>query len=120
MPQYREMLVKAVRPRNLAHHKKWRALIHVVFRAQATPLYATDDDLIDVIKIAVGHCHMIPYRGEMIPKADSLSFAAIDQRGFEQFYDKAVHFILSEVMPRVDRRDLDREVNEVLMGRRAA
>lgn len=104
------------RTRNPGHHRKFFALLNVVYKAQTR--YATLEHLLNAVKIATGHYDVcsIEMRGfpvqVCIPK--SISFAKMGQTAFEQFYNKAVDFILTEVIPGLDRDDLERQVLEIL------
>ena len=103
------------RPRNPKHHRKLFALLKVVFEAQK--FYATIDDLLSALKIATGHFDTgktvdgYPY---MVPK--SISFTAMDQTSFNQFYDRAVDVILTKILPGVNRQDLTDQVSDILAG----
>lgn len=101
------------RPRNLKHHRKFFALIGVVFKAQG--FYATQENMLDDIKLAIGHSRQfIGHDGLIRIIPNSISFANMDQSEFEQFYNKAVEFILSKILPAVDKADLEQQVYDVL------
>jgi hypothetical protein len=114
------------RPRNVAHHRKLFALVSVVFPHQTT--WLTREDLRKNLLIAAGHCKTVkalitdPTTGKRVVgevwEAESISFKALDQKGFEAVYDRVVHIILDKILKGVDRADLDREVEEILIGRR--
>ena len=116
--------VQISRPRNLAHLRKLFALIKVVHPHQET--WPTEDDLREQLLIAAGHCEavkaMVTDRetGKKVLgeawKAKSISFEALDQAGFEQVYDAVVGVILRRILPGVSRPELDREVEEILIG----
>jgi hypothetical protein len=110
--------VKWSRPRNAGHHRKFFALLNVVFKAQSR--FATLDDLLDAIKIATGHYTIWRVGDREILRPKSISFAAMDQTAFEQFYERVVALILETILPNVERADLDAEVHEILEGRRPA
>jgi|688.fasta_scaffold370257_3 hypothetical protein len=114
------------RPRNVLHHRKLFALISVVFPHQS--VWLTREDLRESLLIAAGHCEAVQAMitdpttkkrvlGE-VWRAKSISFKALDQKGFEAVYDRVVHIILDKILKGVDRADLDREVEEILIGRR--
>lgn len=101
------------RPRNVKHHRKLWALLTVVQANQNT--FATTQDLLGALKLATGLFDTgktidgIPY---VIPQ--SISFTAMDQARFEEWYDKAIEVILTKVLPNTDRADLINQVNEIL------
>ena len=103
------------RPRNPAHHRKLWALLTVVFDAQTT--FATTSDLLSAIKIATG----LFDTGKTVDgmpwvQPGSIAFASMDQKSFEQWYDKAIEVVLTKILPSVDREDLTARVNEILTG----
>lgn len=109
--------LKITRPRNPQHHRKWRALIAAIFPHQ--DLYPTEETLIAAMKVALGYGDTVKLPdGRVIIVPKSLSFAKLDQTGFEQFYDRAIKLIVTKILPRVDRKDLEREVADILAGYR--
>lgn len=101
------------RPRNEKHHRKLFALLKVVFENQS--LFATTEELLGALKLATGlfdtgkTIEGVPYA-----RPKSISFAAMDQHRFEQWYDKAVNVILTKILPNTDRTDLEAQVLEIL------
>lgn len=101
------------RPRNLGHHRKFFALVNVVFEAQER--YPTRDHLLDAIKIGIGHYDLVPInKKQTVIKTRSISFARMDQENFEKFYNKAVDHILKAILPGVGRQDLEQQVIEFM------
>ena len=105
-------------PRNLKHHNKFFALLHVVFPHQSA--YLSRDDLRDELTIAAGHFHMVKdlRTGQMKAVADSIAFDKMDQKDFEPFYDAVVQIILTKIILGVSKRDLETQVLEILAGRK--
>lgn len=106
------VLVEVKRQRNPFHHRKFFALLNLVFKNQEH--YQSVDDLLDVFKLRVGHAKVIETRDgvERVPK--SISFGSMSQDEFEPFYEKCVDFLIAEVIPGLDRAELEREVMEML------
>jgi hypothetical protein len=101
------------RTRNGAHHRKFFALLKVVYDAQDR--YATMEHLLDAIKIATGHYEIITItKGREVYKPKSIAFANMGQAAFEQFYDKVVQVVVTKILPNVDRADLEQQVLELL------
>src|SRR5690349_463032 len=57
LPLGEPIKVKISRPRNLQQHRKFYALLQIVFSNQS--LYPTIDALLAVIKITLGHCDIV-------------------------------------------------------------
>jgi hypothetical protein len=112
----RETVTASIRrPRNPAHHRKLWALLSAVYENQT--LFATKEDLLNAIKIETGlfdkgvTVNGIPW---VAPK--SISFTAMDQARFEEWYEKAVDVILTKILPGINRSDLDTIIHEILDG----
>lgn len=103
------------RKRNINHHRKFFALLNVVFPHQET--YATMETFRAAVTCALGFGDTVKLpdgRAIIIPQ--SISFAKMDQAAFEQFYDRALTLILTRIVPGVGRADLEREVADILAG----
>lgn len=100
------------RPRLLAHHKKFWKLMTLVWENQSH--YATPEQVCNAFKFAIGHYDVTRYkvRGEVIEHHElrSISFAAMDQTEFANFYGRAVTFLVTEVIPGLDREELEQEM----------
>jgi hypothetical protein len=98
------------RPRNPRHHARLWALLSVVFENQCT--FATTSDLLGAIKVATGLFDTgktidgIPW---VSPK--SISFTAMDQAVFEEWYEKAVAVILTKIVPNIARADFELRIH---------
>ena len=107
--------VRVTRPRNIKHHRLFFGLLNLVFRSQN--YYATSEHMLDDIKEAVGHYEVVPSKfGGTRRRPKSINFNSMDQTAFNEFYEKAMHFILTEILPRMDRADLEQRVYEILGG----
>jgi len=103
------------RPRNLKHLRKFWTMIDVIFEAQSH--FATKERMVDAIKIASGH--FVTWRmpdGREVVEPDSISFAELSQDGFEEFYDRAVGILLTQILPNCDRADIEARVLDILNG----
>lgn len=104
------------RPRHLRHHRKLFALLQAIFPHQDT--YPTFKAFRAAVLCAVGHCEAVPLPdGRTVLVPESISFAKLDQSGFEQLYDRALDLILTRILPGIDRDDVEREVSTILAGR---
>ena len=100
------------RPRNLAHHRKYWAMLGLVHESTAiSDQFPTTQKLHDAIKGALGYYTTIKLPdGKVFHKLDSIAFESMDQSSFEQFYERAVDVITDQLVPHMDRKDLAREV----------
>ena len=101
--------LKIKRPRNLGHHRKFFALLKIVFENQE--LYKSEAALLAAIKIATGHCTPIVLAdGTRAFIPSSISFAAMDQGEFEAFWEKVVTLVCAKIIPNLNREDLEAEI----------
>lgn len=98
--------------RNVKHHRKFFAMLGVIYENQTR--YPTSSHLLAVIKILTGHYDVFPVRGKETFFVKSINFAAMDQIEFESFYNHAVNIILQEIIPGLDKQDLENRVLEIL------
>lgn len=97
------------RIRNIDHHRKFFALLHLIFQNQT--VYSDIDDMREDITIAAGHCsrrHMAD--GTIIVRAKSIAFDKMDQTAFEDFYERVIDIVCREIIPRLNKDDLRREL----------
>ena len=111
-----ETLVRVTwtRPRNIRFHCKLFAMLKIILTNQEH--YQTTAELLNVCKLRIGHVDIVqtPQGEERWPK--SISFASMDETEFSVFYDRAVDWVLSEVIPGLQRQHLDGEVEAAVIG----
>jgi hypothetical protein len=105
--------LKGSRPRNLQHHKKFFKMLDIVFENQTH--YKSVEELLGICKLAIGHCDVVqtPRGPQRLPK--SISFASMNQSQFEDFYDRSVQWVTTDVIAGLARKDLDAEVEQALL-----
>jgi hypothetical protein len=119
IPLNAEVKAEITRPRHLVHHRKWFALLQVIFPHQTA--YPTMDSFLAAIKCALGHGETVKLPdGRTVLVPGSISFAKLDQAEFSSFYDRALDLIVTRILPGIGREDVEREVEEILAGREAA
>jgi hypothetical protein len=100
------------KPRNGQFHRKFFALINVVYINQEK--YTQLDDLLVEVKLKTGHYkEHLTTKGEIIYLPKSISFAQMDEMEFGLFYSKVIDVVLKHFM-KVSPEELDTMVNEVL------
>ena len=107
------VMINIKRPRNILHHRKLFALLNLVVSNQEH--YQSVEHLLAAIKVEAGHCDTYPMKDgnvAYIPK--SINFASMDQTAFDPFWDKAVDFIVTKVIPDMNRADLENEILEIV------
>jgi len=104
--------VSMQRPRNVLHHRKFFALLNLVLSNQER--YTSTDELLDAIKIGVGHVRLVQMPNGTIHKVPkSISFTSMDQPTFEKFYNDVADIIVKHFLPGVTNEELAREIEEL-------
>ena len=103
------------RPRNPKHHRLAFALFNLVFTHQDK--YPTVEKLVRALKQATG-LFEVEYTPEGTPfiVLDSISFSAMDQKAFSEWWDKALDVITTRIIPAANSRELEQQINELLNG----
>jgi len=94
LPVGKPLHVEVKQPRNAAHHRLYWSLCARIANALGT---TTAENVSDVLKIATGHFTLVNtkrYGRVHIPK--SISFAAMDQTEFREFFERCVLVIYEE------------------------
>jgi hypothetical protein len=94
--------------RNVAHHRKFFALLKLVLDNQE--YFQNIDELLYAIKLKLGYTIPIKLKDTTGYMPKSISFAKMDQREFTEFYERALDFIQAEVIPGIDREELAAEM----------
>jgi hypothetical protein len=119
LPADKWLLCELRMPRNVKHHRKFMAVLQAVYPHQ--DMWPTFNSFRKAFTAALGHGEVVTAKdGRKFIDADSISFATMDQTEFDEFYARAIEFVLTKVLPGVDSRDLEREVADILEGRKAA
>lgn len=113
LPVGKELKVSVTQSRNIHLHRMYFGALQHLFRNQK--LYSVLGDLHDDICIALGHCEMQTYRGEQKPRAKSISFAAMDEISFKQFFESFVELACTRIAPTLPEKEL-RQFYEILDG----
>ena len=79
------------KPRNLAHHRKFWALLNVFWKAAGD--WSSPYGVLIELKVRLGHVQSVLIRetGEIVKVPKSISFASMDQTAFDEFYERALN-----------------------------
>lgn len=107
------MRCKVHRMRNSAHHRKFFALLNTVW--SACDQWPTVESLLTDLKFALRHTEdvLLVSTGEIVRIPKSISFGAMDQTEFDQFYQSALR-ALCEMAGGIEESALRQAVLEQL------
>ena len=96
-------------PRNYRFHKKFFALLELVYQNQE--IYTNKDDLREDLTIEAGYYRTYEnIKGNTVKKANSISFAQMDEIEFSEFYNRVIDVIVKWLQ--IDKQDLIDNIQE--------
>lgn len=109
------VLLNITRPRNYEFHKKFMALVRLTFDNLPEHLHDAmgiynEDDMLTALKFDLGLCTIIRIGNRDFIKEGSISFAAMDETEFEQFYKRSIDIILHRYLRGTDNQALLDEI----------
>jgi hypothetical protein len=104
--------VDLIRPRNGKFHRLFMGGLLALIYENTDGRFKSIDHLLTVVKIGIGHADLITLKdGTERWHPRSISFAKMDEDSFRAFFNRAVDYIIANILP-VDKPDLEREVYE--------
>lgn len=101
--------VEVKRPRNIKFHKKYWALLNIVYSNQE--MYNNIDHLRHDLTIAAGFYDLrTTMHGEVLKWPKSISFSSMDQSEFEELYSRTLDVIVQNF--NFDREDIAQEIEQ--------
>lgn len=104
--------VDASRPRSLAHHRKYWAMINLVFDNQEH--YTSAYEVHTAIKFGIGHTKKIKTPRGMFEIPLDTDFGAMDQVQFLDYWNRAVDYVAQKIIPGINKASFEAEVMELL------
>lgn len=115
--------VKAARMRNPGHHRKYFALLNLAFDAWEPAENTYRGELVrknfdqfrnDVTVLAGYYETTVTLKCETRLTAKSISFGSMAQGEFDKLYSATVDVVLSRILTRYTREDLDNVIDQIL------
>lgn len=103
--------VEVRRPRNLAAHRRWFALVNLIYSNSED--YGSPEEVHGALKVLAGHSIPVMDKstGEIlarIPK--SISFSALDEDAFQEVWKCAVKAVSEHILPGVTEPEIEAEI----------
>lgn len=93
IPRNRQIYVEAKQPRNSAHLRLYWALVHRI----ANAVGCTPEALSSHLKVRTGHVTTVKTKDGLREYPASISFAALDQTQFSEFYNRCITVICEDL-----------------------
>lgn len=117
LPEGVDLKARITVPRKGWKHRKFFALCAVVQPHQET--YPTIEKFRKALTCALGFAdtyHLPDGRIMIFPQ--SIAYDAMDDVEFDELFSRAIGFICERILPKANSADLEREVAEIMAGRR--
>ena len=104
--------VEVSRPRNVQHHRLYWKLVSVI----AESIGAEPETVSDVLKLRTGHVRTIQTKQGLVRLPKSISFAQLDQAGFNAFFDRCCVVICEEWLAGMKADELRKQIEDIVAG----
>ena len=109
--------VEIRRPRNIKFHRKFWALMNIVWDNIDHDEYPTVEALVTRLKIDTGHRETMLFDGVIAYIPKSINFASMDASQFDEFFERCSDWIASHVLPGVTQQELREEIEGMIGAR---
>jgi hypothetical protein len=101
-------------PRNGPMHRKYWALCQMVY--DNVEGYGSAEQVSDMLKLLAGHCTSVASKatGEVFLIPKSISFSAMDQGEFLDFWQRVVKAVTEHIMPGVTSTEIENELCKLI------
>ena len=102
------VFVTVTRPRNLQHHRKFFALLNLLWETTSCgEIYPSRDALRWAMTMAAGYFEIVPTKDGPVKVPKSLAFEKMDQTEFNDLYAACIKLVLTEILPHLTETDLE-------------
>ena len=102
-------------PRDQGRHRFYWALLGTVRENLPEPYDMSLETLHDVVKMGAGHTRVVRLPNNVLYELPgSIAFGSMDETQFREFMDRALAYIVRELIPGMDSTALQEEVWEML------
>lgn len=114
------MLADVRRPRNLSAHRRWWALVNMIYAN--SDIYPSPDVAHCHLKLLAGCADAVALKGTgeivMVPK--SMSFSAMDETEFQAVWQRAVKAVVERILVGVTEPEIEREILNLIGASRGS
>lgn len=105
--------VDVVRPRNLSAHRRWFALVNLIY--QNSDEYPSPDVVHGMLKCLSGHATPVTNKatGETYLIPNSISFSSLDEDAFQEVWSRAVKAVCEKILPGVTDAEIEAEIRQI-------
>ncbi|HEY3876870.1 MAG TPA: hypothetical protein VGM92_15485 [Candidatus Kapabacteria bacterium] len=100
------------KPRNIRFHRLYWKLCQTV--AENMPVTCDAETISDIIKLRTGHTRRYKTKKQLYEVPASISFAAMDDTAFADFFERATKVVCEEILPGIESEELRNEVFQLI------
>jgi hypothetical protein len=110
------MRMEWTQTRDIVQHRKLFALFNLITENSET--YDTIPKVLVALKLCTGHFDMAvdPTTGEIVKVPNSISFEAMEQGDFDEWYARAVNATCEHIIPQIDSTLAYELLDEIVQG----
>ena len=102
--------VEVTRPRNIQHHRLYWAMCTKIGNA----LDVAPENISDVLKLRTGHFVVVHTKTGPVHLPRSISFAAMDQAAFREFFERCAKVISMEWLPHMKADEIRAQIEQMV------
>jgi hypothetical protein len=112
IPEGKDLSIKLSRTRSAKQHRLFWSMMQIV--VDNHPYYLRPEQVVEWLKLRLGYVEEIMFHnGDILTKLSSISFSSMGQSEFQDFFNKALYVIVTEVIP-ISRQELIDELETIL------
>lgn len=105
--------VEVTKSRDITKHRRFFALIQAVWALEEMQEnFDNQEGLRMWLTVQAGHYRSMYLEGVEVRIPKSISFADMDDTEFREFYDRAVNAVLQKYLPKYQRENMDKYVDQ--------
>ena len=112
VPEGKDLSIKLTRTRSAKQHRLFWSLMQIV--VDNHPYYLRPEQMVEWLKLRLGYVEEVMFHnGDMMTKLSSISFSSMGQSEFQDFFNKSLYVITTEITP-ISRQELISELETIL------
>jgi hypothetical protein len=112
IPEGKDLSIKLSRTRSAKQHRLFWSMMQIV--VDNHPYYLRPEQVVEWLKLRLGYVEEIMFHnGDILTKLSSISFSSMGQSEFQDFFNKSLYVIVTEVIP-ISRQELIDELETIL------
>jgi hypothetical protein len=102
--------VDVVRPRNIKAHRRYFALVNLIYQTAGD--FRSPEVVHNTLKALAGRATPVTLKGsgEVVLIPESISFSAMDEDEFQDFWNRVIKAVCEDILPTVTAPEIEMEL----------